>query len=148
MTIGIRGNSLGVTHFRIETEHYSYTKKEFEALIATSFGGYVAEELVYGKDNISAGAAGDLQNANKIARDMVGEYALGDHPNFMTLEVFPEDISTVISGSEVILKRGYEDAKSIVSKNRDKLDLLAKTLLEKETMDYEEIIGVLKIKPQ
>lgn len=148
MTIGIRGASLGVTHFRIEAEHYSYTKKEFEAMVSTSFGGYVAEEMIYGKDNISAGAAGDLQNANKIVRDMVGEYAMSDNPNFLTLEVFPEDISTVISGSEVILKRQYEVAKALLEKNKDKLELLAKTLLEKETMDYQEIITLLQIKPE
>lgn len=146
MTIGLRGSSLGVTHFRIDVEHYSYTKKELEALIATSFGGYAAEEMVYGLDNTSGGAASDLQNANKIAKEMVGDYALGDNPNYLTLDVFPEDISSVIAGSEVILKREYEVAKSLLQKNRDKLDLLAKTLLEKETLDYDEIVTLLKLK--
>lgn len=147
MTIGIRGNSLGVTHFKMQTEHYSYTRKEFEAMIATAFGGYVAEELIYGFDNVSAGAAGDLENANRIVREMVGQFALGDTPNYLTLEVFPEDITSVIGGSEVILKRQYEVTKTLLTKNRDKLDLLAKALMERETMDYEEIVKLLQITP-
>lgn len=147
MTIGIRGGSLGVTHFKLVNESYGYTKKELEALIATAFGGYVAEELVYGTNNISAGASSDLNVANRIAKNMIGDYALGDNPNFLTLEIFPEDIGTVMTGAEQILRREYEKAKLILTKNRDKLELLAQTLLVKETMDYEQIIHLLGIKP-
>lgn len=144
MTIGLRGESLGVTHFRLDSDEHSYTKKQLEALIATSLGGYAAEEILYGKSNISSGASSDLINANGIAKNMVAKFGMGDDDSLLVTDVFPDDPG-VIGNAEDIIKRDYLMAKDILIKNRDKLDLLAKELLEKETLDYSQITTLLKI---
>lgn len=143
MTIGLRGESLGVTHFRVETEEHSYTKEQIEALIATALGGYVAEELIYGKNGVSSGVSSDLVNANRLAKDMVAKYGMGDQDSFIVSKVFPND-PAMLGDAEVIIKRNYEMAKAIVTKNRNKLDLLVKMLLEKETLDYDEIAKIVQ----
>ncbi len=146
MTIGLRGSTLGVTHFKVETEEYSWTKKQLEALICTSLGGYVAEELVFGKDNITTGASSDLVNANKIAKQMVSKYAMSDTQSFIVDDVISEGNSEIAKNAEVILKRDYDFTKNLLQKNMDKLHLLAKALLEKETLDYDQIMEILNLK--
>jgi cell division protease FtsH len=147
LTIGLRDYSLGVTHFQPQSEEYSLTKQELEALIATSFGGYVAEELIYGKNNVSVGASNDLANANRIAKQMVTKYGMADKQLLLVSEIFPET-SVYLPAAEDILNRDYKEAKEILEKNIDKLHILAKALLEKETLDYDEIVKLLKLKPR
>ncbi|MBI2790705.1 MAG: ATP-dependent zinc metalloprotease FtsH [Gammaproteobacteria bacterium] len=144
MTIGLRGSTLGATHFRVKTEEYSWTKKQLEALICTSLGGYVAEELIFGKDNVTTGASSDLINANEIVKKMVTKYAMSDNQSLIVDDVISE--GDVAKNAEIILKRDYDIAKDILQKNMDKLHLLANALLEKETLDYEQIVELLKIK--
>lgn len=144
MTIGLRGSTLGVTHFRVKTEEYSWTKKQLEALICTSLGGYVAEELIFGKDNVTTGASSDLVNANEIVKKMVTKYAMSDNQSLIVDDVISE--GDVAKNAEIILKRDYEVTKDILQKNIDKLHLLANALLEKETLDYDQIADLLKIK--
>ncbi len=147
LTIGLRDYSLGVTHFNPQSEEFSLTKLELEALIATSFGGYAAEELIYGKNNISVGASSDLENANRIAKKMVSHYGMADKQLLLVSEIF-RDEGLFQQAAEEILKRDYEEAKAILEKNRDKLEILAKALLEHETLDYEQIVKLLGIKPK
>lgn len=148
MTIGMRDSSLGVTHFRFETDVYSLNKKQLEAMIATSLGGYIAEELIYGKDNVTTGAASDLVNANNIAKDMVTKYAMGNDQSFIIEEVFPQSPEMVAKSAEEIIKRSYDNAKALLEKNKDKLHILAKALLERETLNYDEIVELLNLKPK
>ncbi|MBN9286927.1 MAG: hypothetical protein BGO43_04770 [Gammaproteobacteria bacterium 39-13] len=145
MTIGMRDMSLGVTHFRFESDVHSLNKKQLEAIIATSLGGYIAEELIFGKDNVTTGAASDLVTANNIAKDMVTKYAMGNDQSFIIDEVFPQSPEVVSKKAEEIIKRNYDNAKALLEKNMDKLHLLAKTLLEKETLDYNEIVKLLNL---
>lgn len=147
LTIGLRDYSLGVTHFQPQSEEYSLTKRELEALIATSFGGYVAEELIFGKENISVGASNDLANANRIAKQMVTKYGMADKQLLLVSEIFP-DTGAYVPAAEDILNRDYKEAKEILEKNMDKLHILAKALLEHETLDYEQIVKLLNIKPK
>lgn len=144
LTIGLRDYSLGVTHFQPQSEEYSLTKRELEALIATSFGGYVAEELIFGKENISVGASSDLVNANRIAKDMVTRYGMADKQLLLVSDVFG-DVGLFLPAAEDILNRDYKEAKELLEKNMDKLHALAKALLEKETLDYDEIVALLKL---
>jgi cell division protease FtsH len=148
ITIGLRDSSLGVTHFVANAEEYSFTKNELEALIATSFGGYIAEELIYGTNNISTGAASDLLNANRIARDMVYKYGMGDNQSIMVAEIFPEEMGEMSTGAQEILRRNFSKAKDILEKNMDKLHLLASHLLNNETLNYEQILKLLNIPPK
>jgi len=146
MTIGLRNSSLGVTHFRYEAEKYSMTKKEFESVIATALGGYVAEEIIFGKDNITSGAASDLVNANEVAKDMVAKYGMSDNQSLLVLEIFPSIEGNVAEEAEKIIDRDYDVAKNIIQKNIDKLHTLANALLENETLDYDQIAKLLNLK--
>jgi len=110
-------------------------------------GGYIAEELVFGKDNVTSGAASDLVTANEIARDMVAKYGMADQQSLIVSDVFPADESNVIHNADIIIKRDYDVAKNIITKNRDKLNILAKALLEQETLDYEQIVKLLNLPP-
>lgn len=145
MTIGLRGGALGVTHFKIQSDEYSYTKKEFESMIATALGGYIAEELIYGKENISAGASSDLINANRVAKEMVSRLGMADDQSLIVTEIFPE--AGELNNANTILKRDYNAAKNILQKNMDKLHILAKALIEKETLDYDQIVKLLNLPP-
>lgn len=147
LTIGLRDYSLGVTHFQPQSEEFSLTKLELEALIATSFGGYIAEELIFGKDNISVGASNDLENANRIARQMVTKYGMADKQLLLVSQIFPDE-GVFLPAAEDILKRDYNEARAILEKNMDKLHILAKALLENETLDYEQVVKLLNIKPK
>ncbi len=148
MTIGLRGSSLGVTHFKLETDEYSWNKLQLEALIATSLGGYIAEEIIFGKDNVTTGASSDLVNANKIAKDMVTKYAMTDNQSYIVDSVISQGDDYIQRNAQIIIKRDYDNAKSIIEKNIDKLHLIAKTLLEQETLDYDQIVKLLDIKPK
>lgn len=148
MTIGMRNNSLGVTHFRADSDVQSLTKKEFEAMISAALGGYIAEELIFGKDNVTTGAASDLINANQIVKDMVTKYAMADDQSLLMPDVFPAAEHGTSDSAEKILQRDYDEAKKIIEQNKDKLNLIANTLLEKETLDYNQIASLLNLKSE
>lgn len=146
MTIGLRGESMGVTHFRLEADKHAHTKKELEALIATALGGYVAEEIIYGKENISVGASGDLINANEIARNMVTEWGMSDENFLMVESIFPEQ-GDFVKLAEEILHKNYLRSKKILEQHKDKLNILANALLESESLDHDQIMHILKLNP-
>jgi cell division protease FtsH len=146
MTIGMRNMTLGTTHFTYDTDVNNLNKNQLEAIIATSLGGYIAEEIIFGKDNISTGASNDLVKANAIAKDMVTKYGMADDSSLIVDEVMPLGGTYIVNSAEEILKRDYQNAKKILEQNMDKLHLLAKTLLEKETLDYQQVSKLLNIK--
>lgn len=146
MTIGLRGSTLGVTHFRAEAEEHSFTRIQVEALIAASLGGYAAEEIVFGRDNITTGASTDLVQANEMVRAMVTEYAMADERSLLVDDIISHGSDFVASNASLILNRDYADAVAILKKNRKELDLVVKALLEKETLDYEEVAKLIGVK--
>jgi cell division protease FtsH len=160
VTIIPRGMALGVTHQLPEKDKYTMHKDEAETMISILMGGRLAEEIVFGR--MSNGAANDIERASDLARKMVCEWGMSEeigplaykesHDNiFLAREMnnshqLSEQTSQVID-SEIrkIVMRNYEKAKAILIKHRDKLDNLAKALLEKEVLDSTEInliIGV------
>src|SRR5690606_26486039 len=73
-----RGRALGVTMFLPEQDRHNYSKRQLESMLATLFGGRVAEELVFGPDQVTTGAANDFQRATEVARDMVTKWGLSE----------------------------------------------------------------------
>ena len=144
VTVGLRGHSLGVTHFDLKSEKFSYTKRELEALISVFMGGYVAEEIVFGKDNITTGASSDLQAANSIVKSMINNYAMTDKQSFIVQDILGISSSSLSDEAEKILKRCYENAKSVIEKNRDKLNDISNALIKYETLNQEEVLGIVK----
>ncbi len=159
-----RGYALGITWSRPKDERVHTSKNDLLCQIAITLGGRAAEEIVYGKDNVSTGASSDLQKVSETARKMVMSWGMSDKLGNLTYGKSQEHI---FMGRDFGHQRDYseqvafeidEEVKSIVdnqykkviellSSNRDILDALSHELLEKETMDADEFIeSVKKIK--
>src|SRR5256884_2931349 len=77
-TIIPRGRALGVTQFLPEQDRYSFSKRRLESAITTLFGGRIAEELIFGPESVTTGAANDIERATELARNMVTKWGLSD----------------------------------------------------------------------
>src|SRR6266508_4121501 len=164
VTIIPRGRSLGLTAYLPEEELHKYTKQSILSRLAMAYGGRVAEELVFGPEKVTTGAAQDIQQATNIARRMVtqfgmsaviGPIAIGDREAeiFLGREVVQRreisDRTAQIVDEEVknILTRAYGEAARIVSERRAALDRLAAALLERETLEREQVEMVIAGRP-
>ncbi len=155
VTIVPRGQAGGYAMMLPKEDRYFMTKPELLDKIAGLLGGRVAEEIVFGE--VSTGASNDFERATGIARRMVTEFGMSDKlgplqfgqhqgnqvflgrdinndPNYSDAIAFEIDLEI-----QNIIKESYERAKKILTENRDKLDLIAKTLLEVETLNAEQI---------
>lgn len=159
VTIIPRGGTGGVTWF-LPPEDKSYTSVyEFKDILARAMGGRIAEKLIYGDDGITTGAGSDLRKATEIARDMVIEQGMGSK---LRDQVFHEDNGGMVF-DKITHERPYSDAtaeqidqevkgliqeaarraEEVLQANRDKLDALAKVLLEEETIEETRVNEVL-----
>src|SRR5947209_16055724 len=164
VTIVPRGRALGITFSLPEEDRHNYTKEYILGRLATAYGGRVAEELVFGLEKVTTGAAQDIQQATEMARrmvtqfgmsDVVGPIAVGDREAeiFLGREVVQRreisDRTAEIVDTELkrILSEAYERARMIISEHRAALDRLASALLERETLDRDEVELVLAGRP-
>ncbi len=150
-----RGSALGVTQMLPVEDRHTMTKQQAEARIAMMLGGRVAEEEVFGE--ITTGASDDIKRATRLSRAMVcelgmseklGPIAYGENDDSVFLgremtqrrEDYSGDTARMID-EEVrrIIEKAHELARKVMRENRDKLDRLATALLERETLDSEEI---------
>ena len=139
--------------YRPDEDKNFMSKSEMEESIVSLLGGRVAEKLVL--DDISTGASNDIERATKIARDMVTRYGMSDvvgtiafgggqgevflGRDFTQTKDFSEETAGVIDGEvKRIIDVAYKMAEEILSANRDKLDVVANRLLEKEKIDGDE----------
>ncbi len=106
VTIIPRGRALGVTMWLPERDKLAQTRTELEALIASMFGGRVAEELIYGKKHITTGAGNDIQQATNLARRMVMEFGFSDKLGPLRYETNQEE---VFLGHSVAQQRNISD---------------------------------------
>jgi cell division protease FtsH len=149
-----RGMALGLTQQLPLDEKHTYPRNYLMNNLAILFGGRVAEELVLGE--MTTGAGNDIERATELARKMVCEWGMSeemgpltfgkkDHEIFLGKELsYPSDYSPATAvqiDGEIrrIVMENYDRAKEILTENIDKLHLLANTLLEKESVDGEEI---------
>ena len=150
VTIIPRGRALGVTMSLPERDVLNRTRGYFLSEIRLCCGGRIAEEIALG--DISTGAAQDIAQATQIARDMVCRFGMSDKFGFQAFvarsplsgdenpPAFSEGTAREID-AEVrrLVDEAYADAKRVIEENRDRLEELAKALLEKETMDGREV---------
>jgi len=156
VTIIPRGRSLGLTAYLPEEELHKYTKQSILSRLSMAYGGRVAEQLVFGPDKVTPGAAQDIQQATNIARrmvtqfgmsDAIGPIAVGDREQeiFLGREVVQRreisDRTAQLVDEEVkrILTNAFADATRILTERRPSLDWLAAALLERETLDRDEV---------
>jgi cell division protease FtsH len=155
-----RGAALGVTQFLPTEDRHTLTRKQLHARIAMALGGRVAEEMVFGE--ITSGAADDIKRATRIARAMVCELGMSDKLGplaygeqeenvFLGREItqrredYSEDTAREIDQEvRAVVDRQYELARKILADHRDKLDRVAHHLLERETLDSEEIDAAME----
>ena len=139
-------------------EKYLKTKTEFFNDLSSLLGGYIAEELKF-KD-VSTGAANDLRAATDIARSLVTKYgmsnigpiAFGQSEDLMVLgkEIFSEKDYSEETAAKIdkevskIIKDAYQKAKNVLKNNFETFERIAKTLMEKETLEKEEFEQLLK----
>ena len=163
-TIIPRGRALGMVMQLPEDDKMSMSKIEMTSRLAIMMGGRVAEEEKFGMENVTAGAASDIQQATKLARAMVTRWGLSDEigpvdyaedqgdvflgQQLMNKSHVSEDTSKKIE-EEVrkLVQRGMDDARDIMTKYRDQWSTLAEGLLEYETLSGEEIRDLLDGKP-
>ncbi|KAI7474374.1 ATP-dependent metallopeptidase Hfl [Hortaea werneckii] len=148
-TIMPRGHALGITQMLPELDKVSETKKEMMAQIDVCMGGKVAEELIYGPDNVTTGASSDIQNATRIAYMMVTQAGMSDELGNVDLASEYARLSTETKQrieNEVrrLVEDGRDRALKLLTENRDGLKRLAEALVEYETLSKEEMETVVK----
>ena len=140
-----RGIAGGYTMYKTNEDKYYISKTEMQEKLIALLGGRAAEKLVL--DDISTGASNDIEVATKIAREMVTKYGMSDvlgPIDFQGREqsdmlVFGENIGDKI-GTEVkaLIDKAYTDAQNLLIEHRDKLDMIAQTLLQREKINEQE----------
>src|SRR5205814_4538610 len=156
-----RGRALGITMFLPERDKYSQSKLEIKAMLASLFGGRIAEELIFGPDKVTTGAADDIRRATGLARRMVTEFGFSEKLGPLRYadneeEVFlghsvtqrknVSDATAKLIDEEIrrIIDEGERTAREIVTSRMDQLQALAKGLLEYETLSADEIRHLIK----
>lgn len=160
-TIVPRGRALGMVMRLPENDRYSLTKEKLLDDICVAMGGRVAEELIFGADQVTTGASSDIAGATNMSRKMVTEWGMSDKLGTILYgepdrEVFlgatitthknMSDSTAQMVDEEVkhIVETAYNRAKKILTDHIDKLHLLAQTLIELETLSGEEIDAILR----
>jgi cell division protease FtsH len=144
-----RGSALGVTFSAPDDDRYSYLEPEIRAKIKGSLGGRSAEEVVFGE--ISSGAESDLDQLTGLARQMVGRWGMSPAIGPLALlprdgrgafgggpEIAPETQRAIDDEVRRIVSEAHDDVVKLLAENRDRLDDLARALLEHETLDEDD----------
>ena len=156
-----RGMALGVTMTLPEKDHLTLKKSQLLDRITMLLGGRVAEEIIYGPDSITTGAQNDLEKVTSTARNMVTTYGMSfkmgnmaygksEEHVFMGRDFghsrdYSEEIAADIDREvKRIVDERYNLAKELLLGNRDMLEVIAKELLERETLDEEEFVAIMK----
>ena len=158
VTIIPRGPSLGSTMYLPTEDKHNHRKNELLDQLVVIMGGRVAEELVYG--DVTSGAYGDIRQATRIARSMICELGMSEH---LGMVAYGEGETPVFLGRDIGRSRDYSEATAreidaevkklcddaygrateLLAKDREKLDILAKALLEYETLDGAQVREIL-----
>ncbi len=161
VTIIPRGRALGVTMYLPEDDRYSQSKIELESRISSLYGGRLAEELIFGAENVTTGASSDIERATEIARNMVTKWGLSDELGPLAYseeegEVFlgkgqskqnPMSAETVMSiDGEIrkIIDRNYNRAEQILKDNMDILHAMTDALMKYETIDAGQVERLMR----
>ena len=148
--------ALGYVMHVPEEEKYLNTEKELRAMLVGALGGRAAEELVF--DTVTTGAANDIEQATRIARAMVTQYGMSNKVGLMglatqenqylsgraVLNCGEETASEIDQEVMKILKESYEEAKRLLSENREIMDKIAEFLIEKETITGKEFMKIFR----
>jgi cell division protease FtsH len=155
VTIIPRGRALGVTWNLPERDRYSMSMKQMKARLALCFGGRIAEQLIYGEDELNTGASNDIQQATEMARAMVMEYGMSEKLGWLRYRDNQDEVflghsvarTQSISGDTAklidqevrrLIEEAEATARKVLTDHLDELHRLAAALLEYETLNGEE----------
>ncbi|KAJ4797205.1 ATP-dependent zinc metalloprotease FtsH [Rhynchospora pubera] len=149
-TIVPRGMSLGMVSQLPDKDETSISRKQMLARLDVCMGGRVAEELIFGENEVTSGASSDLQQATKLARAMVTKYGMGKHAGLVSYN-YDDDGKSMSTETRLIieqevkdfLERAYNNAKTILTTHNKELHVLANALLEQETLSGAQIKKIL-----
>ena len=164
VTIVPRGRALGLTASLPEVDRHNYSKDWLIGSLAMFFGGRVAEEIIFGADKVTTGAGNDIERATGLARRMVtqfgmseviGPLAVGDKEQEIFLgrefaqrrEISERTAQMVDTEVKRLIDEAYARAMQIISENRELLDRIAVALLDRETIDREDLDRLVKNLP-
>jgi cell division protease FtsH len=156
VTIIPRGRALGITASLPEEDRHSYSRDYLIARLVMLFGGRVAEEMIFGPEKVTTGAGNDIERATSMARRMVtqfgmshaiGPMAIGDSEQEVFLgrdigqrrQVSEQTAQLVDAEVKRLLDEAYDQARDILTENRGLLEEIAVALLERETLDREQV---------
>lgn len=157
-TIIPRGRALGMVMRLPENDRFSMPRDKMEADIAVAMAGRVAEEIIFGKEKVTSGASSDIKMATRMAKAMVTDWGLSDKVGPVYHGSASEDMYTNRNSSrdrsestselideevKKIVTTGYDLAKDILTKHLDQLHILAKALIEYETLSGQQIKNLL-----
>jgi cell division protease FtsH len=160
-TIIPRGRALGMVMRLPERDALSLTRQKMLADLAVAFGGRLAEEIVFGHDKVTTGAQSDIEQATRMARAMVTRFGMSDklgpiayaenqeevflgHSVSRTQNISEATAQTIDAEIHRIIDEAYQRAKEILMSRQSDLNVLARGLLEYETLTGDEIIALLK----
>ena len=163
-TIIPRGRALGMVMRLPERDQLSVTRAKLKADLAVAMGGRIAEEVIFGHEKVTSGASSDIQMATNMAKAMVTQFGMSDelgplaygdneqevflgHSVTRTQNTSDETQSKIDSETRKFVDEGYKKAESIIRENIDDLHIIAKGLLEYETLSGDEIEALLKGDP-
>jgi cell division protease FtsH len=163
-TIIPRGRALGMVMQLPERDKLSMSVEQMTSRLAIMMGGRIAEELIFGKEKVTSGAASDIEQATRLARMMVTRWGLSDalgtvsygenqeevflgHSVSRTQNVSEETAQKIDSEIRRLVEEGLAEARGILTAHADDLEKLAQGLLEYETLTGEEIRNLLAGKP-
>jgi cell division protease FtsH len=158
-----RGRAGGLTWFTPSEERMEaglFSRSYLQNQMAVSLGGRIAEEIVFGEEEVTTGAANDLQQVARVARQMVARFGMSDRLGPVALgrqsggvflgrdiasdrDFSDETAATIDEEVRSLVDRAYERAKEVLTNNRRVLDLIAQMLIEKETVDADELQEIL-----
>src|SRR4051812_7111848 len=161
VTIIPRGRALGITMQLPERDHLSHTKQFLESRLAILFGGRTAEEIIFGPENVTTGAASDIQVATQMARGMITAYGMSDKLGRVRYQANEQEVflghavtqtqnvseaTAQIIDQEVrrLIEEAEAHAKRILTEHLDDLNTIARALLEYESLSKDEIDQVLR----
>jgi len=161
VTIVPRGRTLGVAWTLPEDDRVSVTREQLEANLVKAYGGRVAEELVFGRDRVTTGAASDIQQATGLARRYVSQWGLSDEigpvlvgdneqelflgRELQTRREVSERTAQLVDGEvSRVIKEAYARATQVLQANMDLLHTVAAALLDRETLTGDEVAALAR----
>jgi cell division protease FtsH len=164
VTVIPRGNALGVTISLPTEDRYSFTRRALRDRLAMALGGRTAEEIMFGIGNVTTGASNDLEQASRVARNMIMKYGFSEEVGLISLGESDANLFTFGAGARAnysgetatkiddevrkFLSEAHRTARAILTTHRDVLETFTRELLKKETLEKEDIDRIFKDLPK